>query len=622
MNFNFTNVSPNTMKTSWVALLLMAVVSLAGCGGGSSEASLDNNLPSPVPGGIDDGGVTPGQNGQDPRAPDELALLPKINVSGRQFADPNVLLTLAGTVEAAEGAQIVRTLWIQAGGPKVDIPSPLALHNLILVPDVSAAVQLEFRLVAQDSEGRINSATTTVLVKPVPAFIKVIGGVFNESDGEAVFTIQLNAASDLPVSVAYVTQNGSADSETDYIFTSGEVVFEPGEVTRQVAVELIDDTLVEDNESFSLRVTAINGNETHANVGIAIIRDGVEPQQEQALEFANAGPVSIFLGDEFTNEFNSDVSSPGTGAIIYSSSNTEVATVDTNGRVVGVGLGEAQITATKLADAEYLSANASYLVQVISRGAVPEINFESRDTSVLIGETVFVYGYAYDEEDGSLPTEEQIAESSTTGDPITSLRWDSDIDGFLGYGNILEINTLTMGTHVITYSATDSDGNTGTGSIRVLVGNIAPFASLQASSTYCSSSGEPDDCYNVFNVIDSDLNTQVGGQTSWTHEQNVFPSDIYMFWSSATINAVDIYTSEGFPVADYDIMSSDESVLVSVRGNTDVYRSHPVEQVETSQLIIRVLAGPENQAGYGRINEVVVFGESESFASAAAAVRN
>src|SRR5690606_14136294 len=97
--------------------------------------------------------------------------------------------------------------------------------------------------------------------------------------------------------------------------------------------ELIDDSVIEDSESFSLRVTAINGEETHANVGIAIIRNGAEPQLTQELAFSDSGPVTIYLDDEYTNPFNSEVPSPGTGDIMYSSSNTEVATVDANGMV-------------------------------------------------------------------------------------------------------------------------------------------------------------------------------------------------------------------------------------------------------------------------------------------------
>ena len=624
MNSNLSNVWPMTIKKSWVALLFVGLFALAGCGGGgSSEASLNNDLPSPVPGGVDDDGVTPGQDGQPPADTDELALLPKVTVSERQFADPNVLLTLEGTVEAAEGAEIVRTLWVQVSGPTVEIPSPLSLRNLILMPDVNTAVQLEFRLVALDSEDRINSATTAVLVKPVPTFVKVIGGVFNEADSAATFTIRLNAASTVPVSVSYITQDGTADSETDYLFTAGEVVFEPGEVMKDVSVELIDDTVIEDDESFSLRVTAINGEETHANVGIAIIRNGAEPQQTQQLAFTDPGPVTIYLDDEYTNPMSTEIPSPGTGDIMYSSSNTEVATVDANGVVVGVGLGDAQITATKLADDVYLSASASYLVQVVSRGLPPDVSVaETPDgLSVLQGETVSLFGAAVDEEEGELPTQAQRDDSAASGNPIETLSWTSSLDGFLGYGESLAINTLSRGTHVITYSVTDSDGNVGTDSIRVLVGNIAySYTTIETSSTYC----EVNDCYLSSNINDSNLSTELGALTSWTNADGTLPATVDLFWSvsSATFDTIDLYTTESLPIRSYSFEYFDGEVfipLVTVTDNTEVYRSHAIGEVSTTWLRMNVIAGPTDQPNYGRVNEIVVFGTVDSSSSSSAA---
>lgn len=47
--------------------------------------------------------------------------------------------------------------------------------------------------------------------------------------------------------------------------------------------------------------------------------------------------------------------------------------------------------------------------------------------------------------------------------------WESDVDGVLGTGQTLEIRRLSPGPHLITLRATDSDGQQGTASIRVLV---------------------------------------------------------------------------------------------------------------------------------------------------------
>jgi len=54
--------------------------------------------------------------------------------------------------------------------------------------------------------------------------------------------------------------------------------------------------------------------------------------------------------------------------------------------------------------------------------------------------------------------------------PVESLVWTSDVDGALGTGAEVVVDTLSTGMHRITLSATDSDGNVGQAAIRLLVG--------------------------------------------------------------------------------------------------------------------------------------------------------
>jgi hypothetical protein len=62
-------------------------------------------------------------------------------------------------------------------------------------------------------------------------------------------------------------------------------------------------------------------------------------------------------------------------------------------------------------------------------------------------------GAGYDAEDGELPA--------------TSLVWQSNLDGTLGTGEILEA-ALSPGTHLITFTATDSNGLSTSASITIL----------------------------------------------------------------------------------------------------------------------------------------------------------
>ena len=68
--------------------------------------------------------------------------------------------------------------------------------------------------------------------------------------------------------------------------------------------------------------------------------------------------------------------------------------------------------------------------------------------------TVWVRGTAYDLEDGAVTSD--------------SLVWSSDVDGYLGTGDDL-VPTLTPGNHVLTLTATDAHGMTGTAAVAVSI---------------------------------------------------------------------------------------------------------------------------------------------------------
>lgn len=54
----------------------------------------------------------------------------------------------------------------------------------------------------------------------------------------------------------------------------------------------------------------------------------------------------------------------------------------------------------------------------------------------------------------------------------TALAWASSVDGALGTGSSLEVVSPSVGVHTITLTATDSDGNTGSASVSLLVENL------------------------------------------------------------------------------------------------------------------------------------------------------
>ncbi|MBK5096886.1 MAG: PKD domain-containing protein [Gemmatimonadetes bacterium] len=92
-------------------------------------------------------------------------------------------------------------------------------------------------------------------------------------------------------------------------------------------------------------------------------------------------------------------------------------------------------------------------------------------SSFTVGTNVSFRGAGVDPEDGSLSGAELV--------------WSSDLDGIFGTGSPNNHNGLSVGTHVITFIATDSDGATGTDQITVTITaavNQAPTATITSPS--------------------------------------------------------------------------------------------------------------------------------------------
>ncbi|HHJ81345.1 MAG TPA: hypothetical protein ENJ65_06895, partial [Candidatus Tenderia electrophaga] len=85
--------------------------------------------------------------------------------------------------------------------------------------------------------------------------------------------------------------------------------------------------------------------------------------QSQIISLTNPGPIEKVYGQpNFTNLAYGNI---GTGEITYSSSDTSIATVDSNsGEVSIINTGTATITASKAADNQYAAADVSYILNI------------------------------------------------------------------------------------------------------------------------------------------------------------------------------------------------------------------------------------------------------------------
>ncbi len=71
-----------------------------------------------------------------------------------------------------------------------------------------------------------------------------------------VFTVSLDHSATGTVTVDYATSDGSATAGIDYVAHSGQVSFAPGETSQTVSIPIIGDTAPENNETFTVTLTA------------------------------------------------------------------------------------------------------------------------------------------------------------------------------------------------------------------------------------------------------------------------------------------------------------------------------------------------------------------------------
>lgn len=104
--------------------------------------------------------------------------------------------------------------------------------------------------------------------------VRVLEGTTSNND--AVFRVTLSSAATAEVRVDYATANGNAIAGSDYIATSGTLIFALGEASKTIIVSTIADKIAEPEESFTLTlahaVNAVIG--TGEAVGTIVDDDG------------------------------------------------------------------------------------------------------------------------------------------------------------------------------------------------------------------------------------------------------------------------------------------------------------------------------------------------------------
>ena len=116
-------------------------------------------------------------------------------------------------------------------------------------------------------------ATGTIIDNDGPPAVTVADATAAEGDGRLAFAVTLSPASSREVTVQYAITPGTAQA-VDYAGpTSGVVTFAPGETAKEIALELVDDAIAEEDETVTLALSGIRGGTLAEGVATGTITD-------------------------------------------------------------------------------------------------------------------------------------------------------------------------------------------------------------------------------------------------------------------------------------------------------------------------------------------------------------
>jgi sugar lactone lactonase YvrE len=90
---------------------------------------------------------------------------------------------------------------------------------------------------------------------------------------QEAFTVSLDYPSANPITVSYATADGSATAGTNYTAASGTVVFAPGETTKTILVQTVDDGVADPTRAFTVSLSSPVNATLGGSQGIGTILD-------------------------------------------------------------------------------------------------------------------------------------------------------------------------------------------------------------------------------------------------------------------------------------------------------------------------------------------------------------
>jgi hypothetical protein len=165
--------------------------------------------------------------------------------------------------------------------------------------------------------------TITGLPRPDLSARDTSGQEGNSGSSRLEVEVELAKPSPLRVTVAFATRDGSARSGSDYTAASGQLAFAPGETSKSIPVAIVGDTVVEENETFSVVLSgAVNAKLARSSATVTIANEDVpKPRAGRYSGTTSQGrPVSFDVSPDlgFVSglSITMDISCPSVGVVL------------------------------------------------------------------------------------------------------------------------------------------------------------------------------------------------------------------------------------------------------------------------------------------------------------------
>lgn len=510
--------------------------------------------------------------------------------------------TVADTAEAGSDYQSAQgSLTVPKGQTSAKLPVSI-FGDTQLEPDES------FRLVLSNVQGAeldTTEASAILLNDDLPSLsiqgITVAEG--NTGSSRAWLTVQLSEPVKQTVSVQYASSlTGTATANEDYIPVSGTLSFNPGDISKTIAIDIQGDTQLEKDESFRVQLTRPQNAQLDTAAGSASV---VITNDDQINLKISSNPASTFkAGQTVALTFSfSDIPKGFQASDIQVTGGTLAALQpDATGKtwtasLIPVSNIDALSTSLSVAAGSYTDAygqpgQVSNVLTLNGDTLPPSVTLSSDTTGLKTGETARISvnfseiptGFTADDlrvSTGSLSPLIAAGDGKTwtavytppvNANQTASLSLPANSYTDTGGNGGLASNTLNLSIDTLQptlsiANVTASEGNDSTGTVSVTV-SLSAASSLPVTVYYGTSNGTA--IAGMDYTQSSGQLTFQPGQTRQTlqipilGDTTVEPDETFQVQLSGASNAIPGNTTDSATVT----LSNDDQPIITITGNT------------------------------------------------------